>query len=217
MKMKKEFLYMIAGIVFVALMAYMTEEMGDLPFALIVILLAFCFGAVYLLDLFVFSISSVADLEKRVMIKMNDEGYQCKKDEGVLEYTMNGRVYDSYFWHIDKNFFRTMIVDSAKIDEDWDKISAEGKSVLANYVNNECNHTTFIANGNGCVCTHTTYVRNPSDFLNEAKNAYEVIGRAFNTAVDILPQIKEKYPLVENESSVGFVRREKKVDSETIR
>ena len=100
--MRKEILYMIAGIVFVALMATMTEAMGDLPFALVIILLALCFGAIYLLDVFVFSIPTVADIEKRVMIKMNEEGYQCKKNEGVLEYTMNDRVYSSYFWRMDK-------------------------------------------------------------------------------------------------------------------
>lgn len=205
---------MIAGIVFVALMATMTEAMGDLPFALVIILLALCFGAVYLLDIFVFSIPTVADIEKRVMIKMNEEGFQCKKDEGVLEYTMNGRVYESYFWRVDKNFFRTMIIDRANIDEDWDKISAEGKAVLANYVNAECYHSTFLSNEHGCSCAYTTFVRIPSDFFNEAKNAYDVIGKAFNTAMDILPQIKEKYPLVENESSVGFVRREKSRSSE---
>lgn len=207
---------MIVGIVFVALMATKTEAMGDLPFALVIILLMLCFGAVYLLDLFVFSIPTVADIEKRVMIKMNEEGYQCKKNEGVLEYTMNDRVYSSYFWRMDTNFFRTMIVDRAKIDEHWDKISDEGKAVLANYVNAECYHTTFLANEYGCSCAYTTFVRNPSDFLNEAKNAYDVIGRAYNTALEILPQIKEQYPLAGNESSVGFVRREKKADSETM-
>ena len=102
--MKKQFLYMIVGIVFVVLMATKTEAMGDLPFALVIILLMLCFGAVYLLDLFVFSIPTVADIEKSVMIKMNEEGYHCKKNEGVLEYTMNDRVYSSYFWRVDTNF-----------------------------------------------------------------------------------------------------------------
>lgn len=214
--MKKEFLYMIAGIVFVALMATMTEAMGDLPFALVIILLALCFGAIYLLDVFVFSIPTVADIEKRVMIKMNEEGFQCKKDEGVLEYTMNDRVYSSYFWRMDMNFFRTMIVDRANIDEHWDRISAEGKAVLANYVNAECYYTTFLANEYGCSCAYTTFVRNPSDFLNEAKNAYDVIGRAFGTALKVLPQIKEQYPMNGNEGSVGFVRREKRGTTKTV-
>lgn len=199
---------MISGIVFVALMASMTEAMGDLPFALVIILLALYFGAVYLLDTFVFSIPTVADIEKRVMIKMNEEGFQCKKDEGVLEYTMNGRLYSTYFWRVDKNFFRTMIVDHANVDEHWDKISSEGKAVLANYVNEECYHSTFLSNEHGCSCAYTTFVRTPSDFHNEAKNAYDVIGKAFNTAIDILPQIKEKYPNGGQSDSIGFVRRE---------
>lgn len=213
--MRQEILYKVAGIVYIALMAVITGTMDDISFGFVIVLLVLCFGLAYLFDLFVFSIPTVADIEKRVMIKMNEEGYQCIKNEGVLEYTMNGRVYDSYFWRVDKNFFRTMIVDRTEIDDDWDKISAEGKAVLANYANNECNHTTIIAKGNGCVFTYTTYVRNPSDFLNEAKNAYDVIGTAFNTAMDILPQIKEKYHLVGNENSVGFIRRNDGMEAKT--
>lgn len=209
--MKKEILYKVAGIIYIALMAAITETMDDFSFGFMIVLVVLCFGIAYLFDLFVFSIPTVADLEKRVMIKMNEEGFQCRKNEGVLEYTMNGRVYESYFWLVDKNYFRTLIVDRAKIDEHWDKISEEGKSVLANYVNNECYHTTFIAKENGCICTHITYVRTPSDFLNEAKNAYEVIGRTFNTALEILPQVKGRYPIDETEGGIGFVNREKKI------
>ncbi len=209
--MKKENLYKVAGIIYIALMAAITETMGDFSFGFMIALLVLCFGIAYLFDLFVLSIPTVADLEKRVIIKMNDEGFLCKKNEGVLEYTMNGRVYESYFWRVDKNFFRTLIVDRAKIDEHWDKISEEGKSVLANYVNNECYHTTFIAKENGCICTHITYVRTSSDFLGEAQNAYEVIGRTFNTALEILPQVKGRYPVDETEGGIGFVNREKKM------
>ncbi len=207
--MKKENLYKVAGIIYIALMAAITETMGDFSFGFMIALLVLCFGIAYLFDLFVLSIRTVADLEKKVMIKMNEEGFQCKKNEGVLEYTMNDRVYRSYFWKIDENFFRTMIVDCANIDDDWDKISLEGKAVLANYVNNECYHTTFIAKGNGCVCTHITYVRTPSDFLNESKKAYDVIGGTLNTALEILPQIKERYLVDEPGGGIGFVNRER--------
>lgn len=207
--MKKEILYLIAGMLVVALSAAMNETMGYIPVALVAVLLVLCFGTAYLLNSIVFSIRTVADLEKRVMVKMNEEGFQCKKNEGVLEYTMNGRVYESYFWHVDKNLFRTVIVDRANIDEQWDKISGEGKAVLANYVNLGCADTTFIAMKNMCVCSFVTYVRNPSDFLNEVKNGYELIGGAYIQALEILPQIKERYSVDETEGGIGFVNREK--------
>lgn len=86
--MKKENLYKVAGIIYIALMAAITETMGDFSFGFMIALLVLCFGIAYLFDLFVLSIPTVADLEKRVMIKMNEEGFLCKKNEGVLEYTM---------------------------------------------------------------------------------------------------------------------------------
>lgn len=199
---------MIAGILFVALMTALTAVLGDLPTFFVITLFAFFLATIFVVDTYVSNIPSVEELEQRIVRKMESEGYRCKKDEGVLEYTMNSRVFESYFWRVDKNFFRTMIIDRANIDEDWDKISAEGKAVLDNYVNRECYHSSFLSNEYGCSCAYTTFVRTPSDFLNEAKSAYDVIGKAFNTAIDILPQIKEKYPNSGQSDSIGFVRRE---------
>lgn len=66
--MKKEILYKVAGIIYIALMTAITEMMDDLSFGFMIALLVLCFGAAYLFDLLVLSIRTVADLEKRVMV-----------------------------------------------------------------------------------------------------------------------------------------------------
>ena len=207
--MKKDLLFLLAGLAIVSLLATLTEMMGDIvSYKMMSIVFAAFFVGACMFDKYVFSIPTVADLEKRIMLKMKEEGYECKKEEGVLTYTLNGRRYNSYFWKVDKDVFRTMIVDYANIDDLWDKISLEGKAVLANYVNGECYHSLFHAKENCCLCSYTTFVRNPTDFINEARTGYDMICKAFNTAVEILPQIHHDYPANGQEGRIGFLKQE---------
>ncbi|MBR4645516.1 MAG: hypothetical protein IKO75_00175 [Bacteroidales bacterium] len=206
--MKKELLYVVVGLVYISILFTLTK-VGDLfPLWAGIILLVLYFVAIYIIETYVFSVPSVSDLETRIMLKMEKEGYKCKKEEGVLTYTLNGRRYDTYFWKVDKSVFRTMIVDCANIDDQWDKISLEGKAVLANYVNGECYHSLFHAKESCCCCSYTTFVRNPTDFINEARTGYDMICKAFNTAVEILPQIHHDYPANGQEGRIGFLKQE---------
>ena len=207
--MKKELLYLVVGIVYVSILFTLTEVNDVFPLWTGIILLVPYFVAIYIIETYVLGVPSVADLETRIMLKMEKEGYQCKKDEGVLTYTLNGRRYDSYFWKVNKDMFRTVIVDRFAIDEQWDKISPEGKAVLANYVNGECNHSMFYTNEYGCTCSYITSVRNPADFLEEARKGYNMIGEAYITAVEILPKIKQDYPVNGQEGTIGFLNRKK--------
>ena len=208
--MKKELLFILAGLAIISLIATLMDNVGDVVSfgVLSIVFVAFFVGAC-LIDRYVLSIPTVADLEKRIMLKMDEEGYPCKKDEGVLVFKLNGREFRSYFQKTDQNAFRTAIVDFASIDEDWDKISMEGKAVLANYVNGECQHSTFYANEYGCFCTYTSFVRNPTDFLAETHIGYYTIKNAYTTAIEMLPSIKQQYTVDGHDGAIGFMSREK--------
>ena len=96
------------------------------------------------------------------------------------------------------------VVDYLTIDEDWDNISYEGKSVLANYVNNNCQYTTFVSNDNGVMCSFVAAINSSSDFMEQAKLSYKIIGDSIETANSILPQIKTHYTIKKQENHIGF-------------
>ena len=207
--MKKPILYLLAGIIYVVLLFVLPDAMDISPMWIAIALMAVYFVAIYLIDKYVFGISSVDVLEDKILQKMKKEGYRCEKEEGVLTYTMKGQEYKSFFWLVEKDVFRTMIVEYCSIDDQWDKISVEGKAVLANYINGECYHTTFYSNEYGCTCQFTTFVKDPADFLKEAKMGCDIIGTAIYKAVEMLPDIKQHYLANGQEESIGFLSREK--------
>ena len=138
-----------------------------------------------------------------IIRRMNNDGYKCQKVEGVLTYWLNGRVYRTYITKTGANNFRMEVVDYLTID-DWDKISYEGKSVLANYVNSNCQYTTFVSSDNGVMCSFVAAINSSSDFMEQAKISYKIIGESLETANSILPQIKNNYTIKKQENHIGF-------------
>ena len=65
---------------------------------------------------------------------MRDAGYKCEMEEGQIKYLMNGRVYFANVGKIARNTFRIEFLDYAR-NEDWEKISLEGRAVFANHIN----------------------------------------------------------------------------------
>ncbi len=169
--------------------------------------------AIYFLGIYAYEYYSSASineesLKEKIIEKLNSEGFKCEKDEGSVVFQMKGRRYRTCLWETNHNNFRTSILDYLEIDENWDKISFEGKAVLANYVNRECYHTTFHCNDEGVICQYTTYIKNAKDFLDETKNAYILIDKAINVANDVLPQIKAHYTTGGKSSPIGFINKE---------
>ena len=138
-----------------------------------------------------------------IIAKLSKDGYECKKEEGSLTFYLQGRRYWAYIWKTGRNQFRVEFVDYANIDEDWDNISFDGKSVLANYVNNECPYTSIVSSHKGVVCSHVTTVDDADDFLVKAKQSYNLFHESFDKVADIMPQIKERYTIVEKKH-IGF-------------
>ena len=148
--------------------------------------------------------NTVEKLVTSIIKKMNDDGYECQKKDGVLTYLLNGRVYRAYIQKTGANNFRLEVVDYLTIDEEWDKISIEGKSVLANYVNNNCQYTTFVSTENGVMCGFVGAINSSADFMEQAKLSYRMIGEAIETANNVLPDIRRQYPVVEQKNHIGF-------------
>ena len=176
----------------------------NIPFAVIgVVLVILYFVGMFAIEYF-FSDNTEEKLVDGIIKKMTKDGYECKKEEGVLTYRLNDRQYRAYFWKTSKDCFRTEFLDYATIDADWDSISIEGKSVLANYVNNECPHISMIANKGGVVFSHITTVSDAGDFVEKAKLTYRIIGEAMSKATDVMPQIKGQYITGNSQNHIGF-------------
>lgn len=145
-------------------------------------------------------------LVRKIVKDLDEKGFKCKMDEGNLIYTMNDRKYHAGFWQTKSGLFRVSVVDYAIIDEKWDDISTEGKAILANYVNAKCYHTTFISNKDGVACQYVAYIQSEIDFLDEAKQASEMINYAIGTAYETLSEIKQEYSVDNKDKTIGFIR-----------
>ena len=201
--MKKVALYIALGVIYITL-CWLLPEWIDIPDVIIgVILIIIYIGGIFLIEHF-FSYDDVEVLIRNIIKEMKEEGYECAKDEGVLQYSVNGRKYRAYFWHTGHNTFRTEIIDYALIDENWNDISFQGKSVLANYVNQNCPHSTIVASDKGIVCSHVTAISNAKDFLKSALISRDVINEALEKSSDILPYIKRDFPLQNEVKHIGF-------------
>ena len=206
--MKKLLLNVAAFAIFMALILILLEVFDFSFWVVYVVAVIFYFLAAFLIEKYTVNVLPVADLEDSIIKKLKREGYQCEKEEGDLVYVLKGRRYRTHFWAVGNGSFRTEIIDYLVIDGEWDKISYEGKAVLANYVNRECPHSTFLSTDVGVVCSYITYLRDSSDFIREAQLGYNVIGDAITTATNVLPQVKLRYLTTEKANLIGFVNNE---------
>ncbi len=211
--MKRAIIYILAGIIYVVMLYNIPNVYRISTFALSVILLILYSIVIFLIEWYHSferheHYADVESIEYAILCKMQAEGYQCEKEEGVMVYQLNGRKYMTGFWNSGNGCYRAAIVDYLTIDDDWDDISNEGKAVLANHVNMECPHSLFVSHERGVACRFYTDVRNPDDFIRAAQDGYHVIGEAVETAMKALPQIKMQYSNKTNANPIGFVNRE---------
>lgn len=207
--MKKTVIYIIVNIVYLVLL-YTIPKYFDTPvlWTAIVLVIIYCVSF-YLIEHYTNDFVDVNTLEQKIIKIMKDDGYEYKKDESVLCYLMNGIWFRAHFWERWNKTYRTVIVYYGNIDDDWSKISIEGKSVLDAYVNRNYEHIKFSSYEKGVVCEHITSINNAKDFIQEAKYAYRLICEANDAAVDILPQIKQHYTCSEQKNTIGFSTNKK--------
>lgn len=211
--MKHPLISIIAVVIYLILIWKIPDVVDVEPIWIIIALTVLFLAVLYVLEYVFHKVDNVKDIEKKILNNLKSEGYGCSMDEGVMVYEMNGRKYRTHFWNMHTGLIRTAILDYAVIDDDWNKVSIEGKAILANYVNGECPHVTFIAQKSGVLFQYITYVHGAEDFLPEAKVAYDLITEAVQIAVNVLPQIKSQYPVNGRDGSIGFVSRESEDDT----
>ena len=134
---------------------------------------------------------------------MSNKGYIIEKNEGFLIYRLNGRTYKAFLWEMGNRVFRTEVIDFTEFDE-WDKISAEGKALIADYVNQECPYTTCVVTLKGMAFSHITAIQTVEDFLFIAKSSYDLIGKAVNLTEKMVGTAQAAYSTKETNNHIGF-------------
>lgn len=206
--MKRLGIYIAIGVIYILLIYLLPGLLDISPLVVSIVLIVLYFIAFFAVDYFMDVYKSEEKFEKSIIKAMTDEGFECTKREGVFMYLMNGRRYRAYFWKTGRKSFRTLIEDYTVIGEDgeWESISYEGQAVIANYVNNECYHTTVVAREQGVSISFITSIDDSKDFLQVSKQAYKIIGETVEYIYKIFPDIKKMYARKENDTRIGFVQ-----------
>ena len=203
----KKYIAYIFSVVYMVFIYFLSEWIDYSPIVVIASLVLYV-AAIFAIGYFT-NVEIVEEKLKKDIIKtMKYEGYECAMEEGVLVYQMHGRKYNAYFWKTGKKSFRIEILDYGNIDEDWNKISLEGKSVLANYINQEYPQIKMVTAEKGVVFSYVTAISGGNEFLEKAQLSYNAMNETISRVFDVYPKIKERYSEKEQNRPIGFVNKE---------
>ena len=145
-------------------------------------------------------------LERRICKRLDKQGYPHEKREGTLYITKN----DNHFRVCIRNGFDRRIKHLYFFYDFWDdnfgKVSMEGWTRAANFINTNNTLTTFVVLDEHFCCSYQTAIADAKDFMKEFDYAYRVIGEAMADNNRIYPHIERDYPNTTSESkgSIGF-------------
>ena len=145
-------------------------------------------------------------LERRVCKRLDKQGYQHEKREGSLYITKNDSHFRVYFRDGFDKRIKHLYFLYEFYDDNFGKVSLEGWTRMANCINTNNTHTTFVVLDDHFCCSYQTAITNSKDFMKEFDYAYRAIGGALDTCDRIYPNIERDYPNAtsENKGSIGF-------------
>ena len=144
-------------------------------------------------------------LESRICKRLDKQGYPHEKREGTLYITKNDNSFrvqlsDSVNGRIKRLF---VIYDFG--DDNFDKVSKDGRNRVANSININNTRTIFVTLEDHFCCCYQSAIGNARDFMSEFERAYYAIGEAMKDYKRIYPYVERDYPNVVMESnSIGF-------------
>lgn len=203
----KKYIGYIFSVIYMGFIYFLSEWIDYSP--IIIIALFVLYGITFsAIDYFMSEEVVEGKLKKDIIKAMKYEGYECAMEEGVLVYQMHGRKYNAYFWKTGKKSFRIEILDYGNIDNDWNKISLEGKSVLANYINQEYPQIKMVTTEKGIAFSYVTAISGGNEFLEKAQLSYNAMNESVSRVFDVYPKIKERYSEKEQNRPIGFVNKD---------
>lgn len=201
--MKKILLFVVCGVVF--FLCYKAGNTSNFSYVLVAVILFMLFvGCVFAIEYF-FSENDEQKMMDMIIGRMRDAGYKCEMEEGQIKYLMNGRVYFANVGKIARNTFRIEFLDYAR-NEDWEKISLEGRAVFANHINRKSPFTKITSFEKGFEVSFVTAINKSGEFLNKAKLSYRVMSDTFSNVAEVYPEIKRLYSGNEQSHSIGFIK-----------
>lgn len=164
---------------------------------------AFLAVVVYILQRTVWK--SIETLEDNICKRLDKEGFQHEKQEGILYVTNNEsrfrvQLANSYNSRIKRLF---VIYDFG--DDDFDKITMDGWYHAANTINIHDTATTFVVLDDHFCCCYQAAIGNAGDFMKEFARASHAISGAMEDYGKLYPYLERDYPnKAENKTSIGF-------------
>lgn len=154
------------------------------------------------------TVSYFSNMEKKVTDYFTHEGFEWKKEEGVLNVKRSG-VNFRVFLNGEKNLNSTSlwIQYATKLDEDLEKMHWAGQTVMVNVLNDR--HPSLNVSMN--TDDHVLWVHYRADIRSKKEFAFHFNG-AFNEMQslmsdysDILPKLRKDFPLQEKQHKpIGF-------------
>lgn len=197
------FSFIVCGVVF--FLCYKAGNTSNFSYVLVAVILFMLFvGSVFAIEYF-FSENDEQKMSEMIVDKMRNAGYRCEMEEGQIKYLMNGQDFRTKIRKTDRNTFRIEIFYYTS-EEDWEKLSHEGRAFFANHINREFPYTKIISFEKGYLVSYVTAINRSGEFLNKAKLSYKVMGETFSNVAEVYPEIKRLYSGNEQSHSIGFIK-----------
>ena len=148
---------------------------------------------------------TIETLERRICKRLDRQGYQYEKKEGVLYVTRSNSRFEVQFGESFNRRIKHLFIYYKFKDDTFERVNLDGWSRAANILNVRNTNTVFVVLEDHLCCCYKSAIGNSNDFMNEFDMAYQSISEVMEDYGRLVPLLERDYPSnMENQATIGF-------------